>query len=215
MAGIDKIYVSSYEEYAEIRDFFKSHEFTTRDGNHVKLKWFLCQDDTVGTEKDRKCIREWYSDGDEHPATNTPQYVDEWLFHNCPLESVQNYLRFAYGEDVNADTFKPKEKPAPAKKVVIKKKGRLAANYPLPYHKRKVFWVSVDAPDYDQYWYNERRDKWYRMSDMEPWHCNNFHTDKSVKSIIRKILKKWQLPAGVTVRITGRYIGEEWVLKTK
>ena len=57
---------------------------------------------------------------------------------------------------------------------------------------------------------------WYSNKMMEPITSScAIIKNRSIKSVIRKILKKWKLPIGCKITVLGRYVGEEYLLKTK
>lgn len=220
MAAIDKIYVNSYEDYAKIRDFFLTHDFYTERGNHIHLRNYLIYNDLVSTDEEKKSIRDWYGDGNSHPVTSTPWYVDRYLLHNCDIDVVQNYLHDVYNNP--EENLTPTDTDLiPATKVKIVSKGKYSAKYPIPYYshytnKKYRGWTIEVSDDEDYWWYNEDSDMWYSNKMMEPITSSSaVIRNRSIKSVIRKILKKWKLPTGCRITVLGRYIGEEYLLKTK
>lgn len=220
MAGIDKIYVESYSDYAKIRDFFLTHDFYTKRGNHIFLRNYLIYNDLIGTEEEKKSIKDWYSDGNSHPVTNTPWYVDKYLLDNCPLEIVQNYLHDVYNNP-EKDLIPVDIDLVPATKIKVVSKGKYCANYPIPFYnhytnKKCQNWTIEVLDDKDYWWYNENSDMWYSNNMMEPITSScAIIKNRSIKSVIRKILKKWKLPIGCKIIVSGRYVGEEYLFKTK
>lgn len=96
MAAIDKIYVSSYEQYKEFE------------------KWLLEQPklkDKYGEEVSiYEYFFDWWDDPafwtrNEHPIFMAPTYVDAYIIRNCPLDYIQRELMLMYGhktqEDIN------------------------------------------------------------------------------------------------------------------
>jgi len=78
MAAIDKIY-GTKEQYDEFRAW-------AQENKPEILRYFY----------------EWYdewNDGNEHPITNFPMAVDVWLFNNCPIKWVVDYIREQYDGD--------------------------------------------------------------------------------------------------------------------
>ena len=82
MASIDKIY-GTKEQHDEFRAW-------VQENNPDLLRYFYNWDG------------EWLYDGSEHPITNFPTTVDVWLYNNCPIGWVVEYIRDQYdGEPTN------------------------------------------------------------------------------------------------------------------
>lgn len=76
MAYIDKIYGSN-EQWMELFDWL-------RFSNRPQYTRFMYCPFGMNSKTDR-------------PITNTPVYVDRWLWDNCPLPFVKKRLKFMYG----------------------------------------------------------------------------------------------------------------------
>lgn len=218
MAGIDKCYLKKYSDYVELKEFLKDKSFVTPRGVTVKLSDILYPD-----------IKEeafFWDNGEPRivPVFNSPTCVDNWLYHNCPLKSIQDWLRKAYPSEFNFEKGELNEltnelklpEYEPSTDIKIIKKG--LGNVP-----RKFWWVEIsmlnkDVSCYnDSYYsslhYNENYDFWVLPNEHDIWTCSCPTFKITVKSIIRKILKKWKLPKNCKIVISGNY--DEWILKTK
>lgn len=93
MAAIDKIYLHSYDEYIQFRDWLtKQPKLKDKYGKEVSLmRYFFDWWD------DKDC---WLNeDGNDvsHPIYSAPWYVDAYIIKNCPLPFVQKAIRINYG----------------------------------------------------------------------------------------------------------------------
>lgn len=92
MAAIDKIYVNSYDEYIQFRDWLKVQP---------KLK------DKYGKEESLMSYffdywnkESWFDKNREnvsHPVFSAPYYVDAYIIRNCPFDFIQKKLMLIYG----------------------------------------------------------------------------------------------------------------------
>ena len=85
MAAIDKIYLNSYEEYKQFKEWCEEQpKLKDKYGKEQSITAYLYHWD------------EWEGK-DEHPIFNAPYYVDAYLIRNCPIEGVQKELMVNYG----------------------------------------------------------------------------------------------------------------------
>lgn len=218
MAAIDKFYTDSYLEYQEFCSWAKDQEYTTPRGCRVKLANHVFQhwteDDFVEDGRPR-----------ERPVFNSPTHMDNFLYHNCPFAYIQDWLKDRYDgegyckgmpDEITRDLSIPQYEPCSSVKVIKKGMG----NHPWRYHSRGrsgklgCWWIDVFNSD-GGFWYNENIDQWLLPDEEDVWTCSTAFTRGTVRSIIRKILKKWRLPVGCEVRISGRLVGDEWILLTR
>ena len=198
MASIDKIYTNSYKEYREFKDWADTQYVTFFDGYKVCIGnwvWNI-------KEKDFK--------GQEIPILNSPTWVDTYLIQNCKVEFVLNRMKQVYSEE-GFEILKSKSIthiPTGFKKnrkVTIKRNSRTL--YPI--HNKAYdgykWWLQCEGG----LWYNEDTKTWAEP-DMYPFHNNTAHI-KTVKAIIRHLRKQY-LPSGIEFCISGKYIGEEYII---
>ena len=92
MAAIDKIYVNSYDEYVQFRDWLKAQpKLRDKYGKEISLMAYFFD----YWDKDS-----WFDENGEnvtHPVYSAPYYVDAYIIRNCPIEGVQKDLMLNYG----------------------------------------------------------------------------------------------------------------------
>lgn len=112
MSCIDKTYVSSWEEWKELKDWVWDKKIELKNGLTCYPRNCMYYPDY-----DEKQVNEWLEnvrqsnmkmygytydvavERSEIPFWNTPTYVDIWLIKNCPIEWVQDRLKYQYGGD--------------------------------------------------------------------------------------------------------------------
>lgn len=200
MAGIDKTYTDSYEEYKEFKDWADKQILIFFNGHKV-------------------CIGDWVwsydkedFDGGEIPIMNTPTWLDIYLIQNCKSDFVLNRMKSVYGEETfkkfqNIDLTAPlPRKYKQNRKITIKRNKR--TEFPLhdiPYGGGR-WWLQCN----DNFGYCDESDVWSSYDRYYPHNTNTSHI-KSIKGLI-KHLKKQYLPKGITFRLSGRYVGEEYLV---
>ena len=201
MAGIDKTYVSSWEDYCRVLNWCFNNEFTCPNGTVIRFYPYEWEEKS-------------FKDGNKLPVLNTSYTEDYFLIKHCPLEVVQNRMHEVYDEGYitrvkngtsGFDTFVRPEKISKIK--LIKK--------PLFYNPSKYFWkykrkyirdkysVSVTLPEnWDGYaWYNEHNEQWLLPNELGGWTTSHATLKcKSWKALIRKIMT-WHLPKGTIINV--------------
>lgn len=205
MAAIDKIYITSIEQYREYKKWCDSIPYQ-RDsiGNLWHPSEFMYE-----TRAEQDYIN-GFSNSKEIPLCNNPDYVDVFLIRNCPIEFIQNRLKEQYGDEYDCilnytsmyDTYKP---TISTKFKVIKK----------PFSNiRGVYW-SAEVNSKDAYWrYSEAKHCWKTNFDL--CYCDSnyaFYKHIDLRKI-RRLIKKWKLPVGTTIHFSGIYIGQDYVIET-
>ena len=205
MAGIDKTYTDSYEEYKKFKDWADKEILTFFDGLKV-------------------CIGDWvwyYEEEDfnseEIPIMNTPIWLDIYLIQNCKSQFVLDRMREVYDEatyeyfkNVNL-TAKPPSEFQQNRKITIKPDK----NCKFPFKKKMwskpiggktKWWLQCE----DNFWYNDKTKRWISYDTPYP-HNTNTACITSTKALIRHLRKQY-LPKGITFTLSGRYIGEEYTI---
>lgn len=125
MAGIDKTYVTSWNQWKELRDWIWDKEFDLSNGAHIVLRNYMYYPDY-----EQKDVEDWLEqvrqyeidhcgnyyhekygeDWEDHvyadvPFWNTPTYVDIYMIRNCPIEWVQDRLKVQYGGGWSKESF--------------------------------------------------------------------------------------------------------------
>jgi len=201
MAGIDKTYTDSYEEYKEFKDWADKQELTFFNGYKV-------------------CIGNWVwdyekedFDGEEIPIINSPTWLDIYLIQNCKIEFILNRMKYVYGEDayskfltVDLTAFPPKEFQQNRKIIITRNKDTRFPLHSKPFDGKTKWWLQCE----DNFSYHERTKIWTHYDNYYPHNTNTAHIS-SIKGIVRHLRKQY-LPKGVKFTITGRYIGEEYLV---
>lgn len=208
MAAIDKIYITSIEQYREYKKWCNSIPYQ-RDsiGNLWHPSEFIYDGYRTMTEQD---YINSLSNSKEIPLCNNPSYVDVFLIRNCPIEFIQNRLKEQYGDEYDCilnytsmyDTYKP---TISTKFKVIKKP---------PFNCRGGYW-SVEVYSRDAYWrYNKEKHCW--KTNLDLCYCDSYYIFYKHIDLrkIRRLVKKWRLPIGTTIKINGLYIGQDYTIVT-
>ena len=201
MAGIDKTYTNSYNDYKEFKDWADKQTLTFFNGYKV-------------------CIGDWVwkyekedFDGNEKPIMNTPTWLDIYLIQNCKSQFVLDRMKNVYGKKSYKEfqtidlTAKPPEEFQQNRKIIIKKSDR--TKFPLhskPYDSKTMWWLQCD----NKFGYHEKTKTWVSHDSYYPHNTNTSHI-KSIKGVVRHLRKQY-LPKGITFRLIGRYVGEEYII---
>lgn len=139
MAAIDKIYVNSFEQYEEFRDWCKKQpSLKDKYGREVKITQYLYfwrKEDL----SDRK-----YSD---FPIFNAPCYVDAYVIRNCPFDYIQRGLMLNYGHKTEEDIKEMFEAVKGRTPEEQKRINEAKANNVYPNPISNYWWVDLD--DFD------------------------------------------------------------------
>lgn len=151
------------------------------------------------------------------------QYGEEWV------EAVKNgtsiydtYERNGLGQNLDV-------------KILRKPKWDCRVGYYFPHYNKKFQRWLIDVYDdnknykyagiecsdvsnHDLWSYNEHHDVWVNINkELIPWTCSGCMELRDgpmcFKTILRK-LRKWNLPAGLTICLSGMWKGQEWTLVT-
>lgn len=203
MAGIDKTYTDSYNDYKEFKDWANKQTVTFFDGHKEYIgDWVWKRDE------------EDFSNG-EIPIMNSPTWLDVYLIQNCKSEFVIKRMKKVYDKQYeefkSVDlTAKPPKEFQQNRKIVIRNNNK--TKFPLhskPYGSKIKWWLQCDDP----FWYNEETKIWIHWSSFYPHDTNTAHI-KSTKALIRHLRKQY-LPKGVKFTLSGRYVGEEYTIVIK
>lgn len=227
MAGIDKTYIKTYNQYKEVYDWCKDIVVTLDVNKNISFKPsdFLYE----WTEDDFNQL----SENGELVLWNTPSYMDSWLIRNCPIDFIQKRLKEQYGDeydDIKNGNFETYERNGLAQHIHFKviKKPHVYRRFSFIYTDRqnqlKVYkdnkmgvW-NIEIKDEDCYWfYNEQYDIWTNTIEGFPYDsfvCTIKKKNLNIKSIYR-YLKKWNLPSNIKVTIYNNYFDIGWELITK
>lgn len=226
MAGIDKTYLSSYDDMVEIGEWLKTlpHRITDDYGNVFSIRQYL--DDEMydamvnGREACERYVREHCTIQDDGSwccaLWSTSCLFDVWLIRYCPVKILSEQYSAEYIQSVRDkqccyDLF---VRPEPAKRFVIKKRPDFNMAC-------ETWWVDI-RDNNDRYCgeYYEKADYW-KLPD-EPYEFDDRWVSgvaiirgKMTKKKIRNLVRRWGLPENYTIRISGDYVGQEWLVTTK
>ena len=105
---------------------------------------------------------------------------------------------------------KPPKEFQQNRKIIISKYK--PTSYPLhskPYGGRKWRLQCDDL----HFWYNSQTKKWIDFRNYYPYTTNTAHI-ASIKALVRHLRKQY-LPKGIQFRLSGRYIGEDYLVTVK
>ena len=204
MAGIDKTYTDSYKDYKEFKTWADSQKLTFFDGLSV------CIGDWVWEyEKDD-------FDNGEIPIMNTPTWLDIYLIQNCKIDFVLDRMKSVYGEKSYKEfqeidlTEEPPLDFKQNRKIIIKPSKHCKFPFKKKMFKKPIggktkWWLQCD----DDFWYNDETKRWISYDTPYPHNTNTAHIT-STKALIRHLRNQY-LPKGVVFRISGRYVGEDYI----
>lgn len=229
MAAIDKTYISDWNEFSKIREWAKHNPIVLADGtvtNEYPTDFMYEPDITEEEFKERNGIVLW----------NTPTYVDRFLYFNCPFETVQNRLKEQYinpKEEFEAEIPHIVRKGKDIRFHILKWDGtKYHGNcYISDFTKHSYAWEHwhnrwrMDINPYSQESYKKDgtyedwsyyRGTWYRNDEQMPQTYNgySFYPSKMNKKIIKNILRKMNLPAGLVIDFYGPFRKQHIIVKT-
>lgn len=252
MAYIDKTYIVDYHQFIEVRDWCKGKIVETDNGLKYHAEDFLNDKDMTEEyfnnwkkeviENRMRNYGETYEDAykrAEIPLWNTPFYFDRWLIKNCPIQFIQDRLKYQYDEEYEQikngtssyDTYKRNGLGKNFHYKVIRKPN-WKPRYNFYYINRlgektcykesqKPWWLITVYDIKNEYpiswWANTNHNYWTNSSEGIPFNSNMMDIKKknlNIHSIIRMI-KKWDLPDGSQVRVLNRYFNYGWIINIK
>ena len=230
MAGIDKTYVTCWEDYVEVKNWAESVGVVRDDFGNVfsPIDWLAEYEETEFRESIREqCERykAYYSDpthlkeardvlgnnwkpdpnGEgELVLWNTPTYFDVWLIRYCPIDFIQERLKQQYGSSY----FEIKERRSEYDHYVRPAasshfKILLLGSFPRIRQRDLRLYVQVE----DTGWmYSEETGEWNYWLECREWNTNT----ETIKGPItrrkfKRYIKKCGFPAGVKLRIYSNY----------
>ena len=201
MAGIDKTYTDSYNDYKEFKDWADKQTLTFFNGHKVCIEdwvWEYEEEDFNGFEK---------------PIMNTPTWLDIYLIQNCKSAFVLERMKSVYGEESYKEfqtidlTSPPSGEFKQNRKITIKCNDR--TKFPLhkkPYGGKTEWWLQCNG----NFGYCDKTKVWSSYDNYYPHNTNTAHI-KSIKGVVRHLRKQY-LPKGITFDLIGRYVGEKYLV---
>lgn len=189
MAAIDKTYISSIEQYDEIIEWANKQTVqVTPSGEQWHIKEYILYD--------RETVKLGLEKCKEIPIWNTPTVVDAWLKENCPIKVVQDRLLVQYGNE----PILIKEETIPTTKFKILEAPR--------FNLRSKGW-DVYINDYV---YNDTTKKWTKSIYSLYYSSCAWYKNMSIRKL-KRLIKRWKLPAGTIIVVMGRYYGQNYRIK--
>lgn len=198
MAGIDKTYVKTWQEYQDLVNWLEQNQFKCPNGDVIGICHYGWSKEDFDGERER-------------PVLNTTQEEDYFLIKYCPLQFVQDRMKEVYDEeDYNSvkngtspyDTF-TKEGRLGTGKIKLKKLRGRGKKY------KYLYWT--ESLSYGLRYCTETN-KWLWPYELGNWNTSTADRCHSIKALIRQI-RKWQLPKGTGLRI---YCGTNiWLAEVK
>ena len=87
MAAIDKIYIKTYEQMCQFRDWCNAHTLSDKYGFSKPLSWWL---------KNNLNKFDWTTENGIS-VFSAPYPVDYYVIRNCPFDYVQKAMKINYG----------------------------------------------------------------------------------------------------------------------
>jgi len=239
MAGIDKTYYSTYEEWKSVKNWCDQIGNTQdKYGNKFNPRDLLCDKDLTLEEFNKR--KSWYEkeySGQNHTYSgilwNTPIWFDLWLIRNCTVPLIVERLNEQYSQ-----TYIDEIKREVSKYDLYKREG-LGKNLRVTVKKRPNFNYRGKVLSHDgnrafkQTWdifikpldgihswnYDETDNYWYPDEEARAesgWtsNCCTIRKYPTFKAILRK-LRSWNLPRDLEVSVIGPLKDQDWVLVTK
>lgn len=252
MSYIDKTYIVDYQQFTEVRDWCKGKIVETDNGIKYHAEDFLINKDMTEEhfnnwkkeviENRMRNYGETYEKAyknAEIPLWNTPFYFDRWLIKNCPIQFIQDRLKYQYDDEYEQikngtsayDTYKRTGLGKNFHYKVIRKPN-LKPRYNFPYIDRfnndkyykenqKPWWlITIEDTKTDHpisWWANTDYNYWTNSEEGLPFNSNMMDIKRknlNIHAIIRMI-KKWNLPAGSQVKVLNRYFNYGWIINIK
>lgn len=221
MAYIDRTYITSWDEYEEFSKWADKTTFKCPNGTSVNMK---------------DVYRKWNKDELENELSSSPEVylmttswtLDYFLIKYCPIQFVQDRMKVVYGEEYynsvkngtsEYDTFKY-PKTSKKFKIVFRDELMRRKNYIYKHKRRRKvgFWIEAEyAPNVEErlpLMYNEDLHRFVLPYELEFGEKCSIAPPKyrSVKAVIRG-LRKMPVFKGMVITISGRYVGEELIIK--
>lgn len=216
MAAIDRTYLKTWDEYSKLKQWVETLGTVTDDyGNRFDLSRYLYN----RTEEDFASL----SDGDDLSVWSTPRHIDIWLIRNCPLDFIQDNLKEQYSggwsktaltgynpDDQYTQILERRSVYDTYERNGLGKEARIKIDYTVNDRfkdSHMVWWIDIMDLGW---WYRESTDSWnndtfdMHNQDSECMSDKIYTGYLSRKKLLRWI-RKWDLPAGTKISVTGEY----------
>lgn len=236
--------VYNREQLKEFLDWIKDKNFITPRGWYIDLSLYHRGDyilnhcnlpETGNYDKNHLGYYTGEKNGNfGEQLMNPDTFVCNYLYHNCPIQFVQDWLEYAFnGKDKCRGDFEDISVPLKlpvfetATKIKILKKGKSNKSFKYFYaningKKEKInvsgnYYISIKDLNEKWFSYNSKMNHWILPNELDYKDTWTISYKKSIKAIIRKILKEWKLPKNTIIYINGGASNGfyDWKLITK
>lgn len=200
MAGIDKIYIQTWKQYIEIKEFLeKSGTVKDKYGNIFKPIEYLAEFEEKEFENIKSNIIishknsysrgdwKWYVENDlmtqeeydnfnpedhvEIPIMNNPVFFDVWLIRNCEIDWVVKRLKEQYGDEGLYTEIKEER----SLYDTFERSGLgNDIKVKLPKYNKNLYGIEIKFPE-DKYElstsYDEDTDRWNNKAELKEQWC--------------------------------------------
>ena len=194
MAGIDKTYVKSWQDYCEIVDWCNSvgevtddygktfrpidwvyqykesefNEYIDSKRNHI-LSFYNEHPEQISSMLDLtgySNIEEYANGCAEILLWNTPEWFDYWLVRNCPIKTIQNRLNEQYSKDTINNIKKFNTKVDKYKRVQGSGRFKILSNH---YSRMKYYGCRITVRDKEDYnWvFSKKNNTFFSLFDWK------------------------------------------------
>ena len=230
MAGIDRTYVTCWEDYKAAYDWASSVGTVKDDFGNVfaPLDWIAEWEEAefkecIEAQKER--YRNYYTDPthvqeaksalgqDWEPDKegkaeivlwNTPTYFDVWLIRNCPLEFIQDRLRQQYGKSYTKIKERRSEYDLYTRPAASKHFKVLPLSS-FPRIRARNLWLYIQSEGSD-WMYDDEMKLWSHWLECRQWNTNTMDAKGPItRRKLKRIISKCGFPAGVKLRVCSNY----------
>ena len=202
MAGIDKTYVTCWEDYVKVKDWVESVGVVRDDFGNVfsPIDWLPEYEDADFTG--RRELMLW----------NTSTYFDVWLIRYCPIDFIQGRLRQQYGEDyekirVRNSVYDHYVRPAASKHFKILPLGS------FPRIRARNMWLDIQTED-TGWRYSNETGKWSYWMECREFNTNTMTLRGPItRRKFKRVISKCGFPAGTKLICYSNYGYFEVVIK--
>lgn len=198
MAGIDKTYCPNWEAYQELINWAKDKIIEIA-GQKINVIDYIYHYDEEDFYQDC-CVM------------NTATWFDRYLIEYCPIQFVQDRMNEVHNvEELMNISFPPTfpEDYKTHRKIKIIRKGDIPL-FNKGYNNHENWWLQCNT---DNWWFDKECNIWVNSALLFPYNISTSH-HKNVRAVIR-FLKKQKLPKGLEFVLSGRYVGETFLIRIK
>lgn len=230
MAGIDKTYVTCWEDYKAVYDWALQVGTVKDDFGNVfaPLDWMAEYEEpefkeSIEAQKER--YRNYYADPkhlqeakdvlgqDWEPEPegtgelvlwNTPTYFDVWLIRNCPIDFIQDRLRQQYGKSYIEIKERRSEYDLYTRPAASKHFKVLPLSS-FPRIRARNLWLYIQSENSD-WMYDDEMGEWSHWLECRQWNTNTMDAKGPItRRKLKRIISKCGFPAGVKLRVCSNY----------